>query len=198
MMDQYHGWKRSLALGSRDIRLDLRAVAHVGGDGQATGGGGPLGRAQVQHDRRLVAGDAGPPQALVAVAHPPAPHGIAGGRFDLDHLGAVVAEELSGEGPGDEAAQLEHPEVLEVGVVGVPHPHHGEAVKAFVVLRPGSAAHEDTLITWCGEHLARYKCPSKITFVDELPRNAMGKVQKNVLRQQFAPWAEQAWARESA
>ena len=80
-----------------------------------------------------------------------------------------------------EEVLAEHPEVLEVGVVGVPHPHHGEAVKAFVVLRPGSAAHEDTLITWCGEHLARYKCPSKITFVDELPRNISGKLLRREL-----------------
>lgn len=70
----------------------------------------------------------------------------------------------------------EHPDVAEVGVVGVPHPHHGEAVKAFVVLRPGAAAHEDSLIAWCSDHLARYKCPSKIIFVDELPRNLSGKL----------------------
>ena len=70
----------------------------------------------------------------------------------------------------------DHPDVAEVGVVGVPHPHHGEAVKAFVVLRPGASAHEDSLIAWCGEHLARYKCPSKIVFVDELPRNVSGKL----------------------
>ena len=70
----------------------------------------------------------------------------------------------------------EHPDVAEVGVVGVPHPHHGEAVKAYVVLKPGASAHEDTLISWCGDNLARYKCPSKILFVDELPRNVSGKL----------------------
>ena len=76
---------------------------------------------------------------------------------------------------------LEHPDVVEAGVVGVPHPHTGEAVKAFVVLRPGSTAHEDTLVAWCRDHLARYKCPSKVMFVDELPRNANGKVLRRSL-----------------
>ena len=75
-----------------------------------------------------------------------------------------------------EAVLAEHPCVAEVGVVGVPHPHTGEAVKAYVVLRPESAAHEDTLVSWCLDRLARYKCPGKILFVDELPRNATGKV----------------------
>jgi long-chain acyl-CoA synthetase len=76
---------------------------------------------------------------------------------------------------------MEHPAVREVGVVGVPHPHTGEAVKAFVVLEPGATAHEDTLVSWCLDHLARYKCPSKILFVDELPRNVSGKLLRRSL-----------------
>lgn len=69
-----------------------------------------------------------------------------------------------------------HPAVAEVGVVGVAHPHTGEAVKAFVHLEDHAIVDEETLIEHCRNHLARYKCPSKILFVDELPRNVSGKL----------------------
>ncbi|MGE3590612.1 MAG: AMP-binding protein, partial [Ilumatobacteraceae bacterium] len=75
----------------------------------------------------------------------------------------------------------EHPGVADVGVVGVPHPHHGEAVKAFVVPAPGAHLDEDGLIEWCGDHLARYKCPSKVLLVDQLPRNVSGKLLRREL-----------------
>jgi long-chain acyl-CoA synthetase len=80
-----------------------------------------------------------------------------------------------------EEVLMEHPAVHEVGVIGVPHPHTGEAVKAFVVLEAGASAHEDTLVSWCLDHLARYKCPAKILFVDELPRNLSGKLLRRSL-----------------
>jgi len=69
-----------------------------------------------------------------------------------------------------------HPDVLEAGVVGVPHPHTGEAVRAFVVLADGVDIDEEALIEYCRDHLARYKCPSKVLVTDELPRNAGGKL----------------------
>jgi long-chain acyl-CoA synthetase len=69
-----------------------------------------------------------------------------------------------------------HPDVAECGVVGVPHPHHGEAVKAYVVVREGADIDEESLIGYALDHLARYKCPTKVLFVDELPRNAAGKL----------------------
>jgi long-chain acyl-CoA synthetase len=80
-----------------------------------------------------------------------------------------------------EEAIAEHPAVAEVGVAGVPHPHTGEAVKAWVVTKDGATVDEDTLIAWCGERLARYKSPSKILFVDELPRNFSGKLLRRSL-----------------
>lgn len=74
-----------------------------------------------------------------------------------------------------------HPAVLEAGVVGVPHPHTGEAVKAFVVLKPGAIVDEDALIDHCHDHIARYKCPNKVLIVDELPRNTFGKLLRRSL-----------------
>jgi malonyl-CoA/methylmalonyl-CoA synthetase len=72
--------------------------------------------------------------------------------------------------------------VTESAVVGVPHPDFGEAVVAVVI----GAGEEGALIAQCREKLAAFKAPKRVFFVDELPRNAMGKVQKNLLREKFA------------
>jgi long-chain acyl-CoA synthetase len=81
-----------------------------------------------------------------------------------------------------EEVLAEAPGVREVAVVGVPHPHTGEAVKAFVVVEPGANIDEEQLIQFCGEHLARYKCPTKVLFVDALPYGLGGKVLRRELR----------------
>ena len=81
-----------------------------------------------------------------------------------------------------EGVIAEHPAVMQVAVVGVPHPHSGEAVKAYVVVGPGSSVDEDDIIAHCEAHLARYKCPQKVMFVDELPQSANGKVLRKLLR----------------
>jgi acyl-CoA synthetase (AMP-forming)/AMP-acid ligase II len=75
-----------------------------------------------------------------------------------------------------------HPDILEVAIVGVPDEKWGEAVKAFVVLKEGKQMDAETLISYCTEHLARYKRPRYVEFVDALPRNAAGKVLKRELR----------------
>jgi long-chain acyl-CoA synthetase len=77
---------------------------------------------------------------------------------------------------------LEHPSVEACAVVGVAHPHTGESVKAYVVLRAGQFVEEDSLIAFCAERLARYKCPDKVMFVDELPVGVGGKVLRRALR----------------
>jgi len=69
-----------------------------------------------------------------------------------------------------------HPGVVEVGVLGVPHATHGEAVKAYVVRTPGAQLDEAAVIDHCADFLARYKCPSTVVFVDHLPRNLSGKL----------------------
>lgn len=81
-----------------------------------------------------------------------------------------------------EAVLSTHPGVAEVAVVGTPHPHTGEAVRAYVVQRPGVHLDEDVLIEYCRTRVARYKCPSKILFVDQLPHNFTGKLQRYALR----------------
>lgn len=73
-------------------------------------------------------------------------------------------------------------QVHDVAVVGVPHAHTGEAVKAFVVPAPGHSLDEDLVIEFCATRLARYKCPQKVNFVDELPLNRIGKVTRRALR----------------
>jgi malonyl-CoA/methylmalonyl-CoA synthetase len=72
--------------------------------------------------------------------------------------------------------------VLESAVFGVPHPDFGEGVTAVVVPEPATVLSEADLINSLQTRLARYKVPKRVLLVDELPRNAMGKVQKNVLR----------------
>ncbi len=80
-----------------------------------------------------------------------------------------------------EEVLIEHPRIDAVAVVGVPHPHSGEAVKAYVVVGEG-AIEEDDVVAFSAEYLPTYKCPSKVIFVDEIPRGLGGKVLRRALR----------------
>ncbi|MEK4385625.1 long-chain fatty acid--CoA ligase [Solibacillus sp. FSL W7-1464] len=75
-----------------------------------------------------------------------------------------------------------HPDILEAAVVGIPDPQWGEAVKAFIVLKPGKQMTTEQVIRYCQNSIASYKKPRAIEFMESLPRNATGKVLKTVLR----------------
>jgi fatty-acyl-CoA synthase len=77
-----------------------------------------------------------------------------------------------------EAVLHEHPHVQDAAVIGVPHERWGECGVAFVV---ADGASEDELIEWCGARLARFKVPTSVRFVGEIPRNSLGKIQKQTL-----------------
>jgi malonyl-CoA/methylmalonyl-CoA synthetase len=75
--------------------------------------------------------------------------------------------------------------VVETAVIGVPHPDFGEGVTAVVVRKDGCLTEKQVLKALDGR-LAKFKIPKRVIFVDELPRNSMGKVQKNILRDNYA------------
>lgn len=75
--------------------------------------------------------------------------------------------------------------VYESAVIGVPHPDFGEGVTAVVVLKNGTAGDERAVLTTLEKRLAKYKLPKRVLFVDALPRNTMGKVLKNELRETY-------------
>jgi len=83
-----------------------------------------------------------------------------------------------------EGCLLTHPAVQETAVVGMPHEKWGESPHAFVVLKAGAQSTEDELKEHVRDQLAHFKTPQAVTFVEELPKTATGKVQKYVLRQQ--------------
>ena len=78
----------------------------------------------------------------------------------------------------------QHPKVLEAVSVGVPHAYRGETIKAFVVLQPGETATAEDIVNFCREKLAPYKVPKLVEFREALPKSAVGKVLRRMLRKE--------------
>ena len=81
-------------------------------------------------------------------------------------------------------ALFQHPKVQEAVSVGIADTYRGETVKAFVVLKPGETATEEEIITFCREKLAAYKVPKLVEFRSSLPKSAIGKILRKILREE--------------
>jgi len=92
--------------------------------------------------------------------------------------------------PEVERILAEHPAVAASAVIGCPDPEWGERVTAVVALKAGCQAASEEIVAFCRERLAAYKAPKEVCFVEELPRNAMGKVQKGELRERYCTGPE--------
>ena len=84
-----------------------------------------------------------------------------------------------------ESVLRSHSAVDDAAIIGVPDVEWGERVRAVIVLKQDRTASSEELIEHCHEHLSSFKRPEDVVFVDELPRNPLGKVLKRVLREEF-------------
>ena len=139
----------------------------------------PEATAQAMHDGWFHTGDA-------AVVHPDGYIEIRDRLKDVIISGGENISSVEVEG-----VLLRHQAVQEVAIVGLPHERWGEAPYAFVVLKNGAIATEHELKEFARSHLAHFKAPHGVMFLDELPKTATGKIQKYVLRGRRSAIAKQ-------
>ena len=82
-----------------------------------------------------------------------------------------------------------HPAVKETAVIGVPDPYWVERVHALVILQENAQATEEDVINFCRKHIAHYKAPKSVEFVESLPKNPQGKILKREIRSKY--WKQQ-------
>jgi long-chain acyl-CoA synthetase len=102
----------------------------------------------------------------------------------VDHLKDLIITAGYNVYPAElEQAIAMHPAVAMVAVASVGDAEKGELAKAFVVLRPGQQCDAETLLLHCRQHLAAYKVPRMVAFVDDLPKTSTGKIMRRALRE---------------
>src|SRR5262249_12293678 len=105
-----------------------------------------------------------------------------GDLFLVDRVGElIIVSGFNGYPHEVELGLASHPAVVEAAAVGVPHPYTQQTVKAYVVRKPDATVTAEELIAYCEGNLARFKCPTAVDFLPELPKSATGKVRKGEL-----------------
>jgi acyl-CoA synthetase (AMP-forming)/AMP-acid ligase II len=77
----------------------------------------------------------------------------------------------------------QHPKIEAAATIGIPDPKYGEEVKSFVVVKPGEQMTEADVVAYCHDHLADFKCPKYVAFIDEIPKGPTGKLLRKALRE---------------
>jgi acyl-CoA synthetase (AMP-forming)/AMP-acid ligase II len=178
--------ERSQCTGRDMISAELRIVDEDGRDIPVNGIGEII---SAQHPLGMI-GYFGNPEATIATIRDGWIHTGDLARVDGDGFFTVVGrmEDMIISGAENiypkeiEDAILTLPAVRDVAVFGIPDDVYGEAVCAAVVLKPDTEATDQEIITHCEKHIARYKRPRLVEFHQELPKNAAGKITKNILR----------------
>jgi long-chain acyl-CoA synthetase len=99
-----------------------------------------------------------------------------------DHIICVVGYEVSPEEV--EKGLLLHPAIVEAAVIGVPDAHLGQAIQAFVTLKPEASATPKEIIAFCKERMPRHHYPRQVEIVDAIPKSETGEILRAVLRAQ--------------
>lgn len=188
-LNPLYGDRRNMSIGLPTLASRVRVVDEEGRDVTA----GSVGELLVYGDPGLtiMAGYLDDPDATAATIVDGWLHtgdnvvwGHDGYLFFIDRSKDMIKRAGENVAAGEvESVLNEHPDVFDSAVIGVPDPMRDEAIKAFIVRRKGASTAEGALIDWCAQRLARFKVPSLIEFVDELPRTSVGKIQKEVLRE---------------
>ena len=189
---QDHSGRRLLSCGRANLGVDLRVVDPDGVDVAPDQTGELLVRS-----RQVMTGYFGRESETATAVHEGWFHTGDAAAIDADgfvYIRDRVKDMIVSGGENVYPVEVEnvvaeHPDVIDVAVIGVPDVRWGETVKAVVVRRPGASVEAEAIIEFCRERLAGFKRPTSVDFVEAIPRNPTGKVLKRELRAPY--WAGQ-------